>query len=152
MAIRVQTQDHLVFGIMAAGVTATHGRFQKAGAAPVVKQLADPVTAAAGERLRVPSGSLDIVYPAGETNNAHMRALVQPYWYGEEVQVDLMTDDSTVVDDTGYASRPTPTLLSAKKTTNPPRPIRLWLSRQSQYRLRRWIRIPDPSKGGMAFR
>ena len=105
MAIRIQTRDHLVFGIMAAGVTATHAKFQKAGADPIVKQLTDPVTAAAGERLRIPSGSLDVVYPAGETNNTHMRALLDPYWDGEAFQVDLMTDDSTVVADTGYSQQ-----------------------------------------------
>ena len=27
------------------------------------------------------------------------------YWDGEEFQVDLMTDDSTVVADTGYAQQ-----------------------------------------------
>ena len=105
MAIRVQTQENLIFGVVAAETTVTHGRFQKAGAVPVVKQLAAPVTAPAGERLRIPSGSLDIVYPSGETTNAHMRALIDPYWGGEAFQVDLMTDDSTVVSDSGYAQQ-----------------------------------------------
>ena len=105
MAIRVQTQGDLIFGVMAADVTATHGRFQKAGAAPVVRQLAAPVTAVAGQRLRIPSGSLDVVYPSGETNNPHMRSVIAPYWDAEEIQVDLMTDDATVVADSGYAQQ-----------------------------------------------
>ena len=106
MAIRIQTQDNLIFGVMAdASVTATHGRFQKAGAAPVVKQLTAPITAAVGERLRVPSGSFDVVYLAGETNNLHMRAVLEPYWDGEAFQVDLMTDDMTVVSDSGYSQQ-----------------------------------------------
>ena len=105
MAVRVQTQDAVVFGIMAAQRTATHGRFQKAGAAPVVRQLNAAITAAAGERLRVPSGALDVVYPAGQTNNAHMRALIDPYWAGETFQVDLMTSANAVIVDSGYAQQ-----------------------------------------------
>ena len=105
MAVRIQTQDDVAFGIMAASVTATHVRVQKAGAAPVVKQLTAAVTAAIGERLRIPSGDLDIVYPAGETTNTHMRAILDPYWDGETHQVDLMTDDSTVVADSGYSQQ-----------------------------------------------
>lgn len=105
MAIRVQTQDDLSFGIMANALTATHGRFQKAGAAAVVRQLVSPVAVAAGERLRVPSGSLDIVYVAGETNNTHMLAVVNPYWDGEDFQIDLMTTETTVIADSGYSQQ-----------------------------------------------
>ena len=105
MAIRVQTQDDVVFGTMSASVTATHGRWQKAGAEPVVRPLAANVTAGAGERLRIPSGMMDVVYPAGETNNTHMRALVDPYWDGATFQLDLMTDSTTVIADSGYAQQ-----------------------------------------------
>ena len=105
MAVRVQTQDDVAFGIMAAAVTATHVRVQKAGAAAVVKQLTAAVTAAIGERLRIPSGDLDVVYPAGETTNVHMRAMTDPYWAGETFQLDLMTDDSTVISDSGYSQQ-----------------------------------------------
>ena len=105
MAVRIQTQDDLAFGVMTDAQNVTHARFQKAGAAPVVRQLNAAVAVAAGERLRIPSGSLDVVYPAGQTNNTHMRAVLDPYWDGEEFQVDMMTDDSTVIDDTGYAQQ-----------------------------------------------
>ena len=105
MAIRVQTQDALVFGFMDAGVVATHARFQKADAVPVVKQLAAPVNVAADERLRIPVGMLDVVYLAGELTNAHVMVIVQPYWDGETFQVDLMTDANTVIADAGYSQQ-----------------------------------------------
>ena len=104
MAIRVENDGAIVFGIMEdASVTATHGRFQKAGAAPVVRQLAAAVTAAVGERLRIPDTMMDVVYPAGQSTNDHIEAVARAYWSGETFQVDLMTDDSTVVADSGYA-------------------------------------------------
>ena len=105
MAIRVQLGQDLSFGTMSAEVVATHGRFQKAGAVPVVKQLAAAVTVAAGRPARVPAGMLDVVYPAGELTNAHVRAVVEPYWDGETFQIDLMTDANTVVNDSGYGQQ-----------------------------------------------
>ena len=104
MAIRVEPGAAMLFGIMAdASVTATHGRFQKAGADPVVRPLTASVTAAVGERLRIPTTMFDVVYPAGELNNDHMDAVVRAWWDGATIQVDLMTDDSTVVADSGYS-------------------------------------------------
>ena len=104
MAIRVEPGADMTFGIMADGsVTATHGRFQKAGADPVVRPLTAAVTAAVSERLRIPANMFDVVYPAGELNNDHMDAVVRAWWDGETIQVDLMTDATTVVADSGYA-------------------------------------------------
>ena len=104
MAIRVEPGADLLFGTMADGsVTVTHGRVQKTGQDPVVRPLTANVTAAAGERLRVPVNMFDFVYPAGETNNDHMDAVVRAWWAGETIQVDLMTDAATVVADSGYA-------------------------------------------------
>ena len=105
MAVRVQTQEDLNFGNMAAQVTATHVRFRKAGVNPVVRELAAPVTVAAGAPLLLPSGLLDIVYPAGNMTNTHMRALIDPYWANETFQLDMMTDANTVVADSGYAQQ-----------------------------------------------
>ena len=48
---------------------------------------------------------MDVVYPAGQLNNDHMEAVVTPYWSGETFQVDLMTDDSTVIADSGYSQQ-----------------------------------------------
>ena len=104
MAIRVEPGAALVFGVLtAAPVTATHARIQKAGADPVVRPLTANVTAAVGERLRVPVNMFDIVYPAGQLNNDHMDAVVRAWWEGETIQVDLMTSAAAVVAASGYA-------------------------------------------------
>ena len=104
MAVRVQTQADINFGNMAAQVTATHARFQKPGASPrpVVRQLAAPVTVAAGAPLLLPNGLMDIVYPAGDLNNTHLRGLIDPYWANQNFQIDMMTDANTVVADANY--------------------------------------------------
>ena len=104
MAIRVEPGAALLLGVMAdASVTATHARVQKAGNDPVVRPLTSNVTAAVGERLRIPVNMFDFVYPSGQLNNDHMDAVVRAWWDGETIQVDLMTDDSTVVGDSGYS-------------------------------------------------
>ena len=54
MAVRVQNDGAMVFGIMAGAVRATHGRFQKAGSAAVIRPLSAAVAVGSGERLRVP--------------------------------------------------------------------------------------------------
>ena len=105
MAVRVQTQDDVAFGIMAAAVDVTHVRFQKAGATPVVKALASTLSVAAGRRLRVPSGDFDVVYNSGDLTNAHMQALIDPYWDGETFQLDCMTSSTVVVADSGYSQQ-----------------------------------------------
>ena len=105
MAVRVQTQDDVAFGIMAAAVNVTHVRFQKAGANPVVKALASTLSVVAGRRLRVPSGDFDVVYPANELTNAHLRALIDPYWDGETFQLDCMTSSTVVVSDANYSQQ-----------------------------------------------
>lgn len=101
MAIRVENNGALSFGIMAAEVTVTHLRFTK-GAVEETIALNAAVVCPAENRLRIPDDGFDIVYPAGSLSNAHMDALVKSYWDGEEFTIDAMTDDSTIVADTGY--------------------------------------------------
>ena len=103
MAIRVQNSTKLDFGLMAAEVIATHGRVQKAGSNPVIRPLPASLTVAAGERLVVDIGDIDFVYPDGEMSRAHMMAVINSYWDEEIFQVDVMTSDSVVVADSGYA-------------------------------------------------
>ena len=90
---------------MAGAQAVTHVRVQKAGAAPVVRPLAATLNVAATEQLVVPANMFDVVYPDGQLSRSHMRAMVDGYWDGEEFQVDCMTDDSTPVDDSGYAQQ-----------------------------------------------
>ena len=105
MAVRVQSQAIISFGTMAVMVTATHVRIQKAGVTPVVKQLDSSVVVAANEVLRIPSGSIDMVYPRGEFTDAHMRAMIDPYWDGETFQIDLMTSSTNVISTSGYSQQ-----------------------------------------------
>ena len=107
MAIRWEPDAELVFGIMAdAEVVATHARIRdNAGANPVVKQLTAAVTAAVGERLVMPVNMLDLVFPAGQFTNAFMSNVALADLAGVSLQVDLMTDDSTVVSDSGYSQQ-----------------------------------------------
>ena len=107
MAIRVQTQADIVFGNAGAQVTMTHVRIRRNTnpQRPIVKQLVAPVVVLAGSPMTLPSGLLDIVYPAGDLGNTHMRGLVDPYWNNQTMQVDMMTDANTVVAVGGYAQK-----------------------------------------------
>lgn len=116
MAVRVQTQADIIFGVMSGSVAVSHVRFQKAGLAPVVRELASRVQVGSGQRLRIPSGMFDVVYPVGQLTvpgadddsaaaNAHMRAMVDGYWEGETFQLDCLTDANTVVVDSGYSQQ-----------------------------------------------
>ena len=103
MAIRVEPGSDLVFGVLDAATAVTHVRFQKSGNAPVVRAVSATVNVGAGERLRIPTTGFDVVYPDGDLSRAHMRALVDSYWDGEEFQIDCLTDSTTVVTTTGYS-------------------------------------------------
>ena len=111
MAIRVDTSGDIIFGIMSAQVTVTHARFRRASddGQPVIYTLPANVVANANEGLRIRSGMFDLVYKAGPLGNTHMKAVVESYWgaAGSRVafEVDLMTDDSTVVTDSGYSQQ-----------------------------------------------
>lgn len=107
MAIRVQTQADIGFGNAGAQVTMTHVRVRRVNnpQRPIVKQLVAPVVVLAGSPMQLPSGLLDIVYPAGDLGNTHMRGLVDPYWNNVTMQVDMLTDANTVVAVAGYSQQ-----------------------------------------------
>lgn len=105
MAIRIEPNADVAFGIMTAEVVVTHVMFQKAGANPVVKQLSSSLTVAAGRRLRLQDTHFDVVYPSGELTDAHMKAVVDPYWVGQTIQLDCLTNATTVVSDSGYSQQ-----------------------------------------------
>ena len=111
MGVRVDTQGDINFGVMNSSVTVSHVRFRRASddGQPVVLALSSPVTASSGEGFRIRSGMFDIVYKSGPLGNAHMLAVVESYWGASgsrtEMEVDLMTNDSTVVSDSGYSQQ-----------------------------------------------
>ena len=106
MAIRVQTQSDVNFGTMTAAVRVTHFRIQQNNNSnPVVKELSTPLEVEANRELVIPSGELDLVYPAGEFNNPHMNAIITPYYDGVTFKLDAMTDENTVVSVGGYSQQ-----------------------------------------------
>lgn len=106
MAIRVQTQADINFGTAGAAVTVTHLRIRESDDSnPVVKQLPNPIQIAAGAPMRIPSGLLDIVYPAGELTNGHMSDFLTPWWTNKAMEIDLMTSANAVVAVSGYAQQ-----------------------------------------------
>ena len=81
MAVRLENDGAIVFGIMEdASVTATYGRVQKSGGTAIVVQLTASVTAAVGERLRIPAGGIDFIYPDGDFPQGHMAEVAAAYY------------------------------------------------------------------------
>ena len=103
MAIRVENDGVINFGTAAAEVVATHGRMSKTHVL-AVKQLVAPITFDVGDDMVVPDGSFDFVLVAGEAENDGLEEMIEDYW-GSGILCDLMTDDSTVVADTGYSQQ-----------------------------------------------
>ncbi|MCY4470293.1 MAG: hypothetical protein OXC08_16385 [Thiotrichales bacterium] len=111
MAIRVQTQADINFGMAAAAVVVSHVRAQDAdNTTPLIKELPVAIQIAAGAPMRIPSGLLDFVYPAGELSNDHMLEVLRPHWGDADadgngnrnMRIDLMTDAATPVAVGGY--------------------------------------------------
>ncbi len=102
MAIRVENDGVLSFGVMENAHSITHVRFSR-GTVNVTIALDPAVAVGAGERLRIPDDGFDIVYPSGALTDAHMDALVKAYWDGNAFAIDALTNATTVVSDTGYS-------------------------------------------------
>ena len=107
MAIRVEPDANIIFGVMVAAQTITHARFRKTGdtGEAVVRPLSASLSVPAGNRLRIPATMFDVVYPDGQLSRAHMKGVVEDYWTGTEMQIDCMTSSSAVVSDTGYSQQ-----------------------------------------------
>ena len=108
MAIRVQNADNIFFGVMVAARVVTHVRIHKQGrpnAEAIVRPLTAAVNVGAGERLRLPDGDGDLVFPSGHVGNTVMRQIVDGYFEGETFELDMQTDANTVINDAGYAQQ-----------------------------------------------
>ena len=104
MAVRYQTQDNITFGTAAATVRITHARFTK-NSVSVTRELPSAVTVTAGQPMRVLAGDWDIVYLAGDLSNDHIAQGWDPFWLNQTISLDLLTDATTVVSDTGYRAQ-----------------------------------------------
>ena len=112
MAVRVQNGANINFGTFGAEATVSHVRIRRASdnGQPVVKALSSPVAVGSGEQFQIDAGNLDIVYPAGDLGNTHMRAVVEAYWGSGgslSMEIDAMTDSSTPVAVSGYSQQST---------------------------------------------
>ena len=105
MAYRVQTQEKINFGVMSAEKTASHVRFSRSGFDSVTLALTASITVPSGDRMIISSGMFDIVYKSGALPDAHIQDLINPFWDGEDVMLDMMSDSTTVVDDSGYSQQ-----------------------------------------------
>ena len=112
MAVRVQNGADINFGTFGAAATVTHIRIRRASdnGQPVVKALASSVAVAANTPFQIDENNLDILYPSGDLTDAHMKAVVESYWgVGGtlNMEIDAMTDATTVVAVSGYSQQST---------------------------------------------
>lgn len=106
MAVRVRNSARLDFGIMVAGVTATHIRGQRNGDTDDQFLIdANDVAAAAGERLVIEINGIDLLFPDGGISRHLNRSMVDDYFDAEQWDIDLLTDASTVVATGGYSQQ-----------------------------------------------
>ena len=104
MAIRVQNGEIINFGTLDAETTVTHARIGFGSNALVVRPLTTQRTIAANGQGQFAVGDIDIVFPANELNDDGLSDLLALY-FAQNVWIDLMTDDSTVVTTTGYSQQ-----------------------------------------------
>lgn len=104
MAIRVRKENIEFASSIGADVVITHIRFSKVGESQIeTKILTQAINAQAGTPLSLPT--FEVVYPANDLSNNHIAALVSPYWSGEDFEIDLLTDETTVVSVSGYSTQ-----------------------------------------------
>ena len=108
MAIRVQNGAVINFGTLAAETEITHGRISVGSAVLATRPLATQRTVAAGGQAQFDIGEIDLVFPKNQLEDAGLSALLALALDGTNtLNIDAMTDDSTVVDDTGYSQQST---------------------------------------------
>lgn len=102
--IRVRNTDALVFGTMAAEVVATHFRVTQ-GTNVTIDSLDASVTVDAGQPLRAPANSIELLFPHGEFGEGLMDAMAEEFFDGvRSFTVDAMTSATAVVTDGGYSA------------------------------------------------
>ncbi len=106
MAVRVQNGAVVNFGRLDAETAITHARLLVGGAVLATRPLAVSRTVEAGGDAEFAAGDIDLVFPAGQLEDAGLQALLGLALDGaNELAIDAMTDDSTVVAAGGYAQQ-----------------------------------------------
>ena len=106
MAVRVQNGEILNFGNFGAAATVTHGRISIGADVLTVRPLAVNRDIALGGQAEFAIGEIDLLHPSNQYENAGWNALLALAFNGvNSFNVDLMTDDSTVVAVAGYGQQ-----------------------------------------------
>ena len=104
MATRVQNESVVNFGTLATETVITHARVGFGANELTVQPLATPRTVVAGGEAEFGIGEIDLVFPSGDMQDAGMSDLLALY-FAQDLWVDGMTDDSTVVVASGYSQQ-----------------------------------------------
>jgi len=110
MAIKVSTQATVDFGLFAAAATVTHLRLRPATVSQqrarlILAAFPASISVGANERFQIAAGDISITYPAGDLNNTHIKAMVDPLWDSVTWQIDAMTSVSAPVAVSGYSQQ-----------------------------------------------
>lgn len=112
MTIRIKNGDDINFGAFGAAATVTHVRVRRASddAGAVVIALREAVAVAQNNEFQIDTGKLIIDHPEGNVGVPYVRKLVEGFWGSggsTSMEVDAMTDATTVVSVTGYSQQTT---------------------------------------------
>ena len=106
MAVRVENGAIENFGTFTAEVTVTHARASVGAVELVTRPLTTQRTVAANGSAEFAVGEIDLVFPSNQYEDAGYSALLALVFDGtNELNIDLMTDDSTIVGDSGYSQQ-----------------------------------------------
>ena len=109
MAIQVSNPSQVNFGTVTGSHTITHIRFREANNDEIAtKQLDSSVSVVANNALTIDMNDIDLIYEDGQFPDSHIEKVVKLF-YGAtgqtSVKVDLLTNSTTPVSDSGYTQQ-----------------------------------------------
>lgn len=106
MAVRVQNSEVINFGTLATETAITHGRLSVGANVLTTRPLTTNRTVAAGGQAQFDIGEIDLFFPSNQLENAGYNALLALAFDGtNSLNIDAMTDASTVVAASGYSQQ-----------------------------------------------
>lgn len=106
MAVRIQNGAVVGFGVFSAETTVTHARISVGSDILTTRPLTTQRTIAAGGQAQFAVGEIDVVIPANQLLNGGLNALLALALNGTNaLNVDLLTDATTVVTTSGYSQQ-----------------------------------------------
>lgn len=104
MAIRVENGAAVEFGPLDTETVVTHARVGFGSQVLVVRSLASNKTVPANRTAVFDIGDIDLVFPSGQLEDDGLTEVLKLY-FAQNVWIDIMTDDSTVVSAGGYSQQ-----------------------------------------------